>query len=125
MVSRRITALLAPAVTAAALTTGVLGLAAPVSATAATPSAKAAACDKAPWEAKVQGQPVHFGAGSPSGDYLWHDRHGFHLRVTHARHDRRGYPGGITHPAPMEVDRGRPEKGDPGALSPKPPAPPL
>jgi hypothetical protein len=117
MVSRRITALLAPALTAAALTTGVLGPAAPASAASRTPSPKAAACDKAPWEAKVQGQPAHFGAGSPSGDYLWHDRHGFHLRVTHARHDRRVYRGVITSSAPMKFDRVRLEKGDRVALS--------
>src|SRR4051812_8735704 len=108
--------------TAAALTTGAIGLAAPAaSASAASasaaPSPTAAACDRAPWEAKVQGAPAGFGAGSPSGDYLWHDRRGFHLRVTHAAHDRRVYRGVLTSSAPMKIDRGRLERGDRVALS--------
>jgi hypothetical protein len=90
-----------------------LGLAAPAG--AATPAQTA--CDKAPWEAKVQGVPAGFGAGSPSGDYLGHDTHGFHLRVTHANHDLRVYTGVITSSAPMRMDRVRLEKGDAATLS--------
>ena len=112
MTSRRIK--LAVAVSAAALSaTGFGVLAAPAGAATATPSAAAAACDRAPWEAKVQGAPKGFGAGSASGDYLWHDTHGFHLRVTHGRnHDQRVYSGTINSSAPMRVERVKLEKGD-------------
>ncbi|MBN9618620.1 MAG: hypothetical protein J0H43_02650, partial [Actinobacteria bacterium] len=94
MTSRRI----AVAAAGVAVAAGVLGLAGPASATTPTtrsPSAAAAACDKLPWEAAVQGAPTGFHAGSPSGDYLWHDTDGFHLRVTHADHDQRVYSGVI------------------------------
>jgi hypothetical protein len=102
--------------TAAALTTGAIGLA-PAASASAAPTPKAAACDRAPWEAKVQGAPAGFGAGSPSGDYLWHDRRGFHLRVTHAAHDRRVYRGVLTSSAPMKIDGVKLERGDRVALS--------
>jgi hypothetical protein len=116
MTSRRMG--LATAVTAAALGAGAIVLAGPASAATPAPSAKAAACDKAPWEAKVQGAPKGFGAGSPSGDYLWHDSHGFHLRVTHGRnHDQRVYTGEITSSAPMRIDPVKLEKGDAVKLS--------
>jgi hypothetical protein len=118
MTSRRTK--LATALTAAALSATGLGiLAAPAgaatsaSASASAPSAAAAACDRAPWEAKVQGAPKGFGAGSASGDYLWHDTHGFHLRVTHGKnHDQRVYSGQINSSAPMRVERVKLEKGD-------------
>ena len=112
MTSRRTK--LAVAVSAAALSaTGFGVLAAPAGAATATPSAAAAACDRAPWEAKVQGAPKGFGAGSAGGDYLWHDTHGFHLRVTHGRnHDQRVYSGTINSSAPMRVERVKLEKGD-------------
>jgi hypothetical protein len=104
------------AVAATAATIGGLGLAVPAAATTA-PSPTAAACDKAPWEAKVQGAPAGFGAGSPSGDYLWHNAHGFHLRVTHPRNELRVYSGVITSPAAMRMDPVRLEKGDTVKLS--------
>lgn len=89
--------------TALAATATVLALggalALPAQADAATtspaPSAAAQACDRTPWEAKVEGAPQGFGSGSPSGDYLWHDRTGFHLRVTHVRNDQKVYSGVI------------------------------
>jgi hypothetical protein len=106
------------AATGIALALGGFGFAAPAVAGASTPSAAAAACDRAPWQAVVQGAPAGFGAGSPGGDYLWHDTHGFHLRVTHGRnHDRRIYSGVITSSAPMRMDRVRLEKGDVAKLS--------
>jgi hypothetical protein len=112
MTARR-TALLTAA-TAAAL--GVAGLAAPA-AGAATPSPTAAACDRTAWEAKVQGAPAGFRAGSPSGDYLWHAKTGFHLRVTHAKHDTRVYTGVVHASAPMRMERVKLEKGDHVVLS--------
>ena len=111
MTTRRI-ALLAAATTAG-LAAGLTGLAAPADASTPTPST----CDKAPWEAAVQGRPAGFGAGSPTGDYLWHNKTGFHLRVTHAKKDRRVYTGEIRASAPMRLERVRLEKGDQVILS--------
>ena len=102
---------------AAAATVGVAGLIAPAAAGAATPSPTAAACDKTAWEPTVQGRPAGLAAGSPTGDYLWHDQRGFHLRVTHAQHDRRVYTGVIHASAPMRMERVRLEKGDRVTLS--------
>lgn len=117
MTSRRTK--LATVVAAAALgATGLGVLAAPAGAATPAPSAAAKACDRAPWEAKVQGAPKGFAAGSPSGDYLWHDTSGFHLRVTHGvNHDQRVYSGQITSSAPMRIDPVRLEKGDTLTLS--------
>jgi hypothetical protein len=112
MTARRI-ALLAAAATTAGLATGLTALAAPAG--ASTPSS--AACDKAPWQAQVQGRPAGFGAGSPTGDYLWHNKTGFHLRVTHAKHDKRAYSGEVHASAPMRLERVRLEKGDRVILS--------
>lgn len=112
MTARRI-ALLAAAATTAGLAAAATGLAAPAGASTPTPST----CDKAPWEATVQGRPAGFGAGSPTGDYLWHDQRGFHLRVTHVKHDRRVYSGVIHASAPMRMERVRLEKGDKAVLS--------
>lgn len=81
------------------------------STSSAAPSARALACDRAPWEAPVQGDPA-FKAGDKGGDYLWHDSAGFHLRVTHARHSRVLYTGEITASAPMRLERVKLEKGD-------------
>ena len=94
-----------------------LGVLAPA-ATAATPtpSARAAACDKAPWEGAVQGTPK-FSAGDRGGDYLWHDTHGFRLRVTHGNHDQRTYSGVITASSAMRLDPVKLERGDTVKLS--------
>ena len=112
MTTRRL-ALLAAAATTAGLAAGLTGLAAPAG--ASTPSAST--CDKAPWQATVQGRPAGFGAGSPTGDYLWHNKTGFHLRVTHVKNDRRVYSGEIHASAPMRLERVRLEKGDRVILS--------
>jgi hypothetical protein len=91
------------------------GIALPAQALAATvsPSAAARACDRSAWQSGVQGAPEGgVSAGSRSGDYLWHDTHGFRLRVTHPRHDQRVYSGVITSSAAMRVERVKLEKGD-------------
>jgi hypothetical protein len=94
------------------------GLASPASAsTAPTPSARAAACDRAPWEAKVQGLPSAYHPGAAGGDYLWHDSNGFHLRVTHHSTERFVYSGQIVSPAPMRKDAVQLEGKDVAALS--------
>jgi hypothetical protein len=100
------------AAAAALCAAGVGVLAGPAGASATVPSAAVAACAKTPWEAKVQGVPAGFGAGSPSGDYLWHDTHGFHLRVTHVAHDQRVSGGQITSSAAMRVEPVRLERSD-------------
>lgn len=103
---------------AAAAATCLTGLAAPASAaTTPTPSAKAAACDRAPWEAKVQGVPSAYHPGAVGGDYLWHDRHGFHLRITHHSNERFVYSGAIVSTAPMRKDAVKLEGKDVAALS--------
>ncbi len=108
----------ATAAAAAVATAAGIGLLAPAAGAAAAPSAAARACDRAPWQAAVQGAPSGFGAGSPSGDYLWHDTSGFHLRVTHGtNHDLRVYSGVVTASAPMRIDPVKLEKGDTLKLS--------
>lgn len=104
----------------AAAAAATLGVTAPAGAstTSAAPSAAAAACDRAAWEAKVQGAPRHFGAGDRGGDYLWHDSAGFHLRVTHRNDERQVYTGVITSPTAMRLDPVRLEGHDVARLSP-------
>lgn len=104
---------------AALLSTAVLGAGAAATLLAAPASAStASSCDRTPWEAKVQGAPAGFGAGSRSGDYLWHDTHGFHLRVTHGtNHDRRVYTGLIHSSAALRMERVRLEGSDRATLS--------
>ncbi|GAA3231585.1 hypothetical protein [Actinocorallia longicatena] len=83
--------LLLPAVTgiaAAASSLVVMG--------AGAASATTTTCDTHPWIGQVQGRPYNLSAHSRTGDYLWHDRKGFHLRVTHKRKDKRIYSGAIT-----------------------------
>jgi hypothetical protein len=65
-------------------------------ATAADESAKR--CDLRPWADRVEGQPAGFDAHDKGGDYLWHNKDGFHLRATHRHDDRRVYTGSITVP---------------------------
>lgn len=74
-----------PLITLVALT---IALIAPTAAAAATPTRLAtdgstlATCSGGAWPYAVQGMPA-VQAGSPAGDYLWHDATGWHLRVTH------------------------------------------
>lgn len=117
---------IATAVAAAALGATGLGLVgtSPAGATtgattgaATSPSTSGPGCDRTPWEAKVQGYPKGFGAGSPSGDYLWHTSTGFHLRVTHADAEQRVYSGTIHASARMRMEPVRLEPGDAAKLS--------
>lgn len=63
---------------------------------ATSASATTNTCDVKPWETSVNGRPANFNDHRKGGDYLWHDRAGFHLRVTHKRSDKRVYSGAIT-----------------------------
>jgi hypothetical protein len=87
------------------------------STTSTTPTAAAKACDRTPWEARVQGTPKHVEAGARGGDYLWHSKTGFHLRVTHITKDRVVYSGTIHSSAPMRMEKVKLEKGDVATLS--------
>jgi hypothetical protein len=102
------------AVAAAAVATTALGLVAvagPANAATPSPSSTTASCDAHAWQSSVQGAPS-LKAGDPGGDYLWHDKNGFHLRVTHMKGDRRVYTGVITASAPMRYTPVKLEKGD-------------
>jgi hypothetical protein len=106
-------ALSAPAGAAAAPTSAASLSAAPISAV----SPQAAKCDAGPWADRIQGAPSGFAGGDRGGDYLWHDQHGMHLRVTHRSSSRDVYTGTITSSTAMRIDPVRLEKGDVARLS--------
>ncbi|MBE7189701.1 hypothetical protein [Jatrophihabitans endophyticus] len=115
LTSRRVAAL---AGAGALACTGFALAASPASADTPPPTTKQQACDKAPWAPRVEGHPAGFGAGSVSGDYLWHTDLGFHLRVTHGHtHDGRVYTGEIHSGTPMRLEPVRLEGKDTVALS--------
>ncbi|WP_214109223.1 hypothetical protein [Acrocarpospora catenulata] len=58
-------------------------------------------CEKAGWIGQVQGRPAGLSPHSRSGDYFWHDRNGFHLRVTQKRSKAQSYSGKITSNTPI------------------------
>jgi hypothetical protein len=97
----------------------VLGLVAPATTFAASPTTTAteAACTNGHWPASVQGRPTALHAGGPAGDYIFHDATGWHLRVTHANTLRRVFTGRIVASAAMTVTPFRIEGGDTIALS--------
>ena len=80
------------------------------------PSTAAATCDRTAWPSDVQGTPS-FKAGDATGDYLWHNATGFHLRVTHPGHQRVVFTGEITSSSAMSVTPFKLEKGDIARLS--------
>lgn len=81
------------------------------SAAATTPSPKH--CEQKPWESTVQDRPYRFGKQDIGGVYLWHNKAGFQVRVTHKRHDRRVFKGAITaDTAIFNVKRVRKERED-------------
>ena len=100
------------------LSAGLLAAAAPAEAAQTSAATPSTGCDRAPWQAAVQGAPAGFTAGDRGGDYLWHDGTGFHLRVTHRNDSRQVYSGLITSSAPMRIDPVRLERGDVLRLSP-------
>jgi hypothetical protein len=94
-----------------------IGLLAPAATLAATSSASASdglstvACTGGAWPFSVQGMPpVH--AGSPAGDYIWHDATGWHLRVTHVGSYGVVFSGTIRANHPLHVHGFRLESGD-------------
>ena len=72
---------------------------APTTPAATTPADESAKrCDLHSWADRVEGRAAGFDAHDKGGDYLWHDKDGFHLRATHRHDDRRVYTGSITVP---------------------------
>ena len=69
---------------------------------AATPTDDAAPCN-GHWPAAVQGVPTLWHAGARTGDYIWHNASGWHLRVTHPGTRLAVFSGRIRAGAPMTV----------------------
>ena len=99
---------------ALALAIGLLAPAATLAATApagASDGASTTACTGGAWPFSVQGMPpLH--AGSPAGDYIWHDATGWHLRVTHVGSYGVGFSGTIRANKPLHVKGYALETGD-------------
>ena len=76
---------------------------------AATPTDDPAPCD-GHWPTTVQGVPTLWHAGARTGDYIWHDSRGWHLRVTHPGTRLAVFTGRIRAGAPMTVSW-RPARG--------------
>jgi len=72
--------------------------------------ASAPACGSLP--AYVDGRPADLHAHGATGDYLWHDSSGWHLRVTHPTKSRMVFRGIITASSPMTFQRVRDEAHD-------------
>ncbi|WP_066375309.1 hypothetical protein [Herbidospora mongoliensis] len=87
---------LVPALLGAALAGATLVGVAPASATDANP------CEKAPWIGQVQGKPKGLTPGARAGNYFWHDKNGFHLRITQKKPRKATtYTGTITSNTPI------------------------
>jgi hypothetical protein len=78
-------------------------------------SSPAATCGSLP--AWVQGQPGHLHARAATGDYLWHDSSGWHLRVTHPTKQKKVFTGVITASSPITFARVKDEARDKVTLS--------
>ena len=62
-----------------------------------------AACPDTHWPAAVQGMPTNLHAGARGGDYFWHDKNGWHLRVTHHGKRKVVFTGRIVSSTPITV----------------------
>jgi hypothetical protein len=94
---------------------GTLAVAAPAAYADDTPTTTSDAC--APLPAWVQGQPGQLHAGAPSGDYLWHDKDGWHLRVTHGNKHKQVFAGQIKASRPITFVKVKDEARDKATLS--------
>jgi hypothetical protein len=94
------------------------GLLVPAATFAAEPTtAPTTTCPDTHWPASVQGRPTNLHAGARAGDYIWHDRNGWHLRVTHHGKRKVVFSGTIVSTTPMRVSGVRLEKRDAFKLS--------
>jgi hypothetical protein len=69
-------------------------------------------CSTGALPAVVTGAPATFRAGLARGYWIWHDRTGWHLRVTHATSTRTVFTGVVTATNPMTTVRVRDERHD-------------
>jgi hypothetical protein len=53
------------------------------------------ACETGSWSSVTQGRPTGLAPGAAQGAYLWHDRDGWHLRVTHPGNDLVTFTGSV------------------------------
>src|SRR3954452_17275218 len=74
------------------------------------PSASSASCGSLP--SYVEGRPAHLHVRGATGDYIWHDGAGWHLRVTHPTRSRMVFRGVITASSPITFQRVRDEQRD-------------
>jgi hypothetical protein len=90
------------------------GLLVPAAAFAAEPTDPAVTptCPDTHWPHAVQGKPTKWKSGGRAGDYLWHDRNGWHLRVTHTNSRKFVFTGRIVSGAPLTVTGVKLEKAD-------------
>ncbi len=86
---------------------------------AATFAAEASttACPDTHWPASVQGRPTNLHAGARGGDYFWHDKNGWHMRVTHHGSHKLVFTGRIVSSTPIVVSGVKLEKNDTFTLS--------
>jgi len=83
---------------------GVIGLALAGTAVLATSQAAVAAkpktctvvTDDGHWPAYVNGQPAGIDPHTTGAIYMWHDKNGWHIRVTHRTNNKRTFSGQIT-----------------------------
>jgi hypothetical protein len=94
-----------------------LGLALLGSAIVIPATAAAATCDENHWPAATQGVPTTYKAGARAGDYIWHSRTGWHVRVTHPGSRRVVFTGKIVSDTPLTVSSVKLEKWDAIRLS--------
>jgi|tagenome__1003787_1003787.scaffolds.fasta_scaffold20973101_2 hypothetical protein len=75
--------------------------------------------DDGHWPAYVNGQPAGINPHTTAAIYMWHDRDGWHVRVTHKTHNKRSFGGQITTGGKLiGVKPVRLEKGDRFTVSP-------
>jgi hypothetical protein len=98
----------------AVLAASVLGLVIPAAAMATEPTTP---CPDTHWPAAVQGKPTNLQAGARGGDYFWHDKNGWHLRVTHHGTRKVVFTGRIVSSTPIKVTGVLLEKKDAFTLS--------
>jgi hypothetical protein len=65
----------------------------------------------------VEGRPANLHVLGKTGDYLWHDDKGWHLRVTHPSRSRVVFRGVVVASSPMTFQRVRDEAHDKVAIS--------
>jgi len=102
---------------AAAITTGLAVVVAPVAVftTAAAATAPAPApkfCKSGVLPADVNGRSAALSAGLPAGAWVWHDTKGFHLRVTHDAKTKLAFTGSIVSSGNLSAHLLRAERDD-------------